>query len=133
MVRAVLDTNVLVSALVCDGKSRRLVLRLLESHTVILASQLLAELADALSRSKFCIKDSQVDSFLSSLVKTGKIVSYTPRFRVVSEDPDDDVVLNVAYNGKADYLVTGDNHLLALNQFKKTRIVTVSQMLEMLT
>jgi len=133
MVRVVLDTNVLVSALVCDGKSRRLVLRLLESHTVILASQMLAELADVLSRNKFCINDSQVDSFLSSLVKTGKMVSYTPRFRVVSEDPDDDVALNVAYNGKADFLVTGDNHLLALNQFKKTRIVTVSQMLEMLT
>jgi len=133
MVRVVLDTNVLVSALICDGKPRRLVLRLLESHTVILSNQILAELADVLSRNKFCIKDSQVDSFLSSLVKTGKMVPYTPRFRVVSEDPDDDVVLNVAYNGKADYIVTGDNHLLALNQFKNTRIVTVSQMLKMLT
>jgi hypothetical protein len=39
---------------------------------------------------------------------------------------------NVACVGKADYIVTGGNHLLALNQFKKTKIVTVNQMLSIL-
>ncbi len=53
-------------------------------------------------------------------------------FVVLPEDPDDEVVLNVAYSGRADYIVTGDNHLLALNRFKKTRIVTINQMLETL-
>jgi len=47
----------------------------------------------------------------------------------VMEDSDD-AVLNVAHAGKADYIVTGDKHLLALKQFKKTKIVTVNQMLE---
>lgn len=132
MVRVVIDTNGLVSALTYDGKPRRLVLKLLERHTVILSSQMLAELADVLTRDRFRIKSSQVDRFLSSLVRTCKIVPDSPTFKVVPEDPDDDVVLNTACTGKADYVVTGDNHLLALNQFKKTRIVTVNQMLETL-
>ncbi len=132
MVRAVIDTNVLVSALTSDGKPRRLVLRLLEAHVVIVSPRMLAELGDVLARDKFSVKDSQINRFVSSLVRTCRIVSDNLRFKVVSEDPDDDVVLNVAYTGKADYLVTGDNHLLALKQFKKTRIVTVSQMLEFL-
>ena len=132
MVRVVIDTNVLVSALTYNGKPRRLVLRLLEAHTVILTSHMLAELADILTRDKFKIRNSQVNRFLSSLVRTCKIVPDKPRFKVVFEDPDDDVVLNAAYAGKANYVVTGDKHLLALDQFKKTRIVTVNQMLETL-
>ena len=54
-------------------------------------------------------------------------------FKEVAKDPDDDVVLNTAYAGKADYIVTGDKHLLILNNFKKTKIVTVNQMLDILT
>ena len=53
-------------------------------------------------------------------------------FKKVAEDPDDDVVLNAAHAGKADYIVTGDKHLLTLNNFKKTKIVTVNQMLDIL-
>ncbi|HSQ48216.1 MAG TPA: hypothetical protein VLL96_00850 [Candidatus Deferrimicrobiaceae bacterium] len=45
MVRAVIDTNVLVSALIHDGKPRKLILELLNRHTVILSSQMLPELA----------------------------------------------------------------------------------------
>lgn len=130
MVRVVVDTNVLVSALTHNGKSRKLVLKLLSAHTVILSRQMLAELADVLARGKFSITSSQIDRFLSTLVGICKIVQDNRRFKVVSEDPDDDMLLNAAHAGKVDYVVTGDKHLLVLARFKKTRIVTVNQMLE---
>jgi putative PIN family toxin of toxin-antitoxin system len=125
MVRVVVDTNVLVSALIGHGKPRRLVLKLLEEHTVILSRQMLAELADVLTGDKFVIKSSQVDRFLSGLVRKSKIVPVGSRFKVISEDPDDDVVLNTAYNGKAEYIVTGDRHLLALKEFKRIEILNI--------
>jgi putative PIN family toxin of toxin-antitoxin system len=130
MVRAVVDTNILVSALIKRGKPRKLVLKLLEEHTVILSRQMLAELADVLTRKKFAIKTSQVDRFLAILVRKSKIVTLSSRFKVISEDPDDDVVLNTAYAGKAEYIVTGDRHLLALKEFKRTKILKVTQILE---
>ena len=130
MVRAVVDTNILVSALIKRGKPRKLVLKLLEEHTVILSRQMLAELADVLTRNKFAIKTSQVDRFLAILVRKSKIVTLSSRFKVISEDPDDDVVLNTAYAGKAEYIVTGDRHLLALKEFKRTKIIKVTQILE---
>jgi putative PIN family toxin of toxin-antitoxin system len=133
MVRAVIDTNVLVSALIHDGKPRKLILELLNKHTVILSRQMLAELADVAGRDKFNITGSQVERFLSIMVKMAKIVPDNTLFKEVAFDPDDDVVLNAAYTGKADYIVTGDKHLLTLNNFKKTKIVTVNQMLEILT
>ena len=132
MTRVVLDTNVLVSALIDDGKPRKLVLELLDKYTVILSRQMLAELADVVSRNKFSVKSGQVDRFLSSLVRMSQLVSDVARFKVVLEVPDDDVVLNTAYIGRAEFIVTGDRHLLELDQFKKTKIVTVNQMLEIL-
>jgi len=133
MVRVVIDTNVLGSALIDDGKPRKLVLRLLDRHTVIVSRQMLSELADVVARGKFAVKSSQFDRFLSSLIRTSKVVPDHDRFKVVSEDPDDDVVLNAAYTGRADFIVTGDRHLLTLVQFKKTRILSVNEMLEVLT
>ena len=132
MVRAVIDTDVLVSALIHDGKPRELVLGLFDRHTVILSRQMLAELADVAGRDKFPVTSVQVERFLSSLVRIAKIVPDNALFKEVAKDPDDDVVLNTAYAGKADCIVTGDKHLLALIQFKKTRIVTVNQMIDIL-
>jgi predicted nucleic acid-binding protein len=50
----------------------------------------------------------------------------------VKADPTDDIILRTAYDGKADYIVSGDEHLLALKEFKGIKIVTVSEMLEVL-
>ena len=127
MVRVVIDTNVLVSALIDDGKPRRLVLELLDKHTVILSRKLLSELADVISRNKFTVKSSQVDRFVSSLVRMSSIVPDNACSKCFGR-PDDDVVLNTAYTGRAEFIVTGDHHLLVLGQFKKTKIVNVNQM-----
>jgi putative PIN family toxin of toxin-antitoxin system len=132
MVRVVIDTNVLVSALITDGKPRKLVLELLDKHIVILSRQMFVELADVISRDKFTLTSSQVDRFVSSLVRMSKMVPDNARFKVLSEDPDDDIVLNTAYSGRVEFIVTGDQHLLALCQFKKTKIVNVTQMQDIL-
>ena len=132
MARVLIDTNVLVSALINDGKPRRLVFELLDRHAVILSRLMLAELADVVSRDKFSVTGSQVDRFVSSLIRTSKVVLDNVRFKVALEDPDDDVVLNTAYSGRAEFIVTGDHHLLVLGQFKKIKIVTVNQMQDIL-
>jgi putative PIN family toxin of toxin-antitoxin system len=63
--RIVIDTNVLVSAIIDDGKPRQLVLKLLEEHTIILSRQMLAELSDVIARDKFKINRAQVNRVLS--------------------------------------------------------------------
>lgn len=132
MVRAVVDTNVLVSALIGRGKPRRLILKLLEEHSVVLSRQMLAELADVLSREKFRkIRSAHIDRFLSALVRKSKIVTVRSSFEVIKEDPDDNIVLNTAY-GNAEYIVTGDKHLLALKEFKGIEIVKATQMLDII-
>ncbi len=133
MVRVVVDTNVLVSALVGHGKPRRLVLKLMERRSIVLSPQMLAELTDVLSREKFKdLEAPQVDRFIASIVRTSKIARLGSRFKVVATDPSDDIVLETAYSGKARYIVTGDKHLLALKKFKGIQIVKVAEILEII-
>ncbi len=130
MARVVIDTNVLVSALINNEKSRKLVLKSLEEQTVILSSQMLAELADVISRNKFSVTSSQVNKFISILVKKATMVSVHSIPKVILEDPDDDVVLTTALIGKAEYVVTGDKHLLKIACYKKIQIVSVNQFIQ---
>lgn len=109
-----------------------LVQALLDKPTVVLSSQMLAELVDVLSRDKFTIANAQIDLFISLLLGKSTVTSVSGNLDVISEDPDDNVVLLTAVNGKADYIVSGDKHLLALRKFEGIVIVTVSQMLEIL-
>ncbi len=131
--RVAIDTNVLVSALIGPGRSRRLVVKLLEAHSVVSSKEMLAELADVLSRGKFIeVRSSQVDEFLSVLVSRSEFVTVKQRLRIVSEDPDDDIVLSTASEGRADYIVSGDKHLLKLKELKGIKIVMVKDMLEIM-
>jgi len=132
MLRVAIDTNVLVSAIIDNGKHRSLLLKLLQEHTVLLSPLILAELADVILREKFAITDSEVNRFLSSLTKISKIIQDKPRFKIIIEDPDDDVILNAAYNGKADYIITGDKNLLTWKKFKSIKILNAPELLEVL-
>jgi predicted nucleic acid-binding protein len=60
-----------------------------------------------------------------------KIVKIRSRFKVVKEGPSDDIVLKAAYNGNADYIVSADDHLLALKEFKGIKMVSISDTLEL--
>ena len=130
--RIVLDTNVLISALIGHGKPRRLLIRLFREHEPVSSRQMLAVLEDVLSRRKFGLTRSRVDEFLSILVKRFIVSEVEKIPEVISEDPDDDVVLATALAGGADYIVTGDGHLLGLREYQGIRIVRVGEMLKAL-
>ena len=130
--RAVIDTNVLVSALIGRGKPRRLVAMLFAHHSLVSSREMLVELAEVLPRTKFGLTTKQIDRFLSLYTDRCEFVTSKTRLRVVAEDPDDDAVLNAAISGEAGYIVTGDRHLLALSKFRGVRIVTVDDALELI-
>ena len=98
---------------------------------MVISRQILAELADVLSREKFAkVGKSHVNTFLSALA--GKVTTVKYHFDTVSEDPDDDIILSTAYDGKAIYIVTGDRHLLDLRKFHDVGIATANEMLHLL-
>jgi len=132
--RILLDTNVLVSALIGEGKPAELFRVILEKRLELLTSKpLLDEFVDVIARPKFLeyVGEDEVKDFLRLIVGVSFVVDVGSKFEVVA-DKSDNSVLATAHDGKADYLVSGDNHLLSLKKFRGIKIVTVDQALRIL-
>jgi predicted nucleic acid-binding protein len=94
---------------------------------------MLAEFSEVISREKFAeFSRSQVDSFLSILVRRAVLVSPALTRRIIVQDPEDDIVLGTALKGNASHIVSGDKHLLSLKKFKGLKIAAVEEMLQIL-
>lgn len=117
--RAVLDTNVLVSALISPGGgSARLLLELRSgAFELIVSPLLLAELRDVLRRAKFrrYVSEAEVDAYVD-LIRNGSVMHAdpTPGSEQLSADPDDEYLIDLARAVQADAVVSGDAHLLDL-------------------
>ena len=136
MVVVVFDVNVLVSSLILRGKPRELWLKAVSGEfTLVLSTQIVSEFVDVISRRKFrrYVGERDVRVFLGALYQTAKLTRVRSRFKAVAGDPADDLVLRTAHDGGADYVVSGDRHLLDMKMFRSIRIVTVDDMLERLT
>ena len=124
--RVVVDTNVLVSRLILPQSlpAKALSRAALEARLLI-SEATMYELADALARPKFDRYVSVEDrkGFLQLL---GHIAEFVPVIQLVREcrDPKDDKFLDVALNGRADVIITGDADLLALHPWRRVAILS---------
>lgn len=130
-----LDTNVLLSALIKKGKPRTLLLEIIRGkHELILSKEILEEFAKNASHPKIrrYVDEQDVARFLRDIGTAAKIVTIKSKFNVVQEDPSDDIILRTSYDGKANYIVSGDKHLLALGKYGRIKIVGINEMLRIL-
>lgn len=118
----VLDTNVIVAALVAKGLCHEVVVRALGSGTVVTAPALLDELERTL-QAKFTLGPAAT-AFLDQLRLRVRLVTPAPLPTSVSRDADDDVVLATAVVAGAAVIVTGDHDLLVLRSYEGIDIVT---------
>jgi len=135
MHNVVFDISVLVSALITKGKPKEIWLKAVRKKFNLIASrEILSEFIKVAGRTKFrkYVKERDIKDFLEAFNTTARFTSVKSRFKVIRQDPDDDIILRTAHDSRADYVVSGDEHLLALKEFRGIRIVTVSEMLELL-
>jgi uncharacterized protein len=130
MSRVVLDTNVYISALMFGGLPGSLLdLAFLRSFTLIISSPLLEELDEKL-REKFGVSAEDAAFLRARLENVAEVVEPRDTLRIITEDPDDNRVLECAVEGRADLIVSGDRHLLKLGKYQGISIVTVRQFMD---
>ena len=133
-IRVVPDTNVYVSGLLWSGVSHRL-LRLAESGELIFITtpSIMEELRDVLGRPKFRLRiatlGTSVAELMESLLSIVEVIQDLPIEPIVERDPDDDKILACATAGRAEWIVSGDDDLLALKRYKGIAIFTPRQFL----
>jgi uncharacterized protein len=124
--RIVIDTNVFVSAVALPlSVPRQAVDKALDNGVLLFSEATMSELTEVLYRPKFehYVTAEERALFLRQLVGT---VEFIPIIQIIREcrDPGDDKFLEVALNGRADVIITGDADLLALHPWRETEIVT---------
>ncbi len=129
--RVVLDTNVVVSALIFPGGPPEAVYRLaLEGRLELVTSEpLLVELGRVLS-SKFGWERQRAEEAVSQLARVADIVESHEAVREIADDPADDRVLEAAAAGAAQAIVSGDRHLLRLGTWRSIEIERPAEFLE---
>lgn len=129
--KVLLDTNILISALGWNGKPRQIFQECINGRLELVTSpEQIAELCRVMNYPKFNFTEYQKDTFVSIILEIASMVEITGKVKVIEEDPDDDVILEIAVIGNADYLVSGDPHLLNLKKFTSVRIVSAAEFLE---
>jgi len=80
------------------------------------------------------MKISPIDALRATteILLFSKLVTISNKLKVVIDDPDDDKILECAVIGNADYIITGDHHLLSLVNYKDTAIVTSTDFLNLM-
>ena len=132
--RAVFDTNVLVSALLWHGPPHALLEQVRNGSIALITSPaLLSELADVIGRAKFDAilvrANTSREQALAQVRQLAEVVDPPPLPQPVCRDPDDDAVLALALAAKVDCIVSGDDDLLVLETFQGIAIITSAQAL----
>jgi putative PIN family toxin of toxin-antitoxin system len=126
--RIVVDTNVFVSRLLrFDSVPGRAVKRALHDAVLLVSQATMSELADVLAKAKFdrYVTLEQRLQFIRLIAHTAEVV---PTIHPIREcrDPKDDKFLEVALNGRANVIITGDTDLLAMHPWRGIEILTPS-------
>jgi putative PIN family toxin of toxin-antitoxin system len=130
MTRVVLDANVFVSAILSPKGAPARILRAWrdERFQLVVSEPILAEIAQVLRYPRLKKRhgwvESQVDEFVADLAHLAILVYPEKPFAVVAEDPSDNRYLECAVAGAAEYLVSGDQHLLELKSLDDVTILS---------
>jgi putative PIN family toxin of toxin-antitoxin system len=137
-VRAVLDTNVLVSSLVAEqGPPRQILDAWLEDlYTLVTSLYLVEELIHVLSYPRIAerirLDEEELAGILAALLSKAEVTPGQLRLPGVTRDPKDDSVVACAKEGEADYIVSGDQDLLVLSEYEGIQVVTPRQFVALL-
>jgi putative PIN family toxin of toxin-antitoxin system len=136
--RAVIDTNLLVTYLISHRDPMATIIddHLAQGDFAMLSSpELLAELDRALSYprlQKSYDKDTRL-RFVALIAQLAEMQNLPDEIPAISRDPDDDKFIACAIAGRADFLVSGNQDLLRLEQVGDVRIITAREWLEIFT
>lgn len=130
MIKAVLDTNVLISAIISSKGSPAKIISFWRKRkfTLIISREILAELESVLGYKriieKYHLDKKIIEKYLKLFKDFASIYKTKEKVNIIKADPSDNKFLEVAIKAAADFIVSGDNHLLCLDNFQGVKIVT---------
>ena len=129
--KVVFDTNIFISALIFGGKPRVLLDQVLHGDLKLYCSpEILSEIRGVLVGPKFQYSPAIALTIERELLSIAEIVCPETKIKLIKTDPADNRILECALAAQADFIISGDQHLLALDEFRGIPIVTVNDFLQ---
>lgn len=127
--RIVTDTNVLLSSSFWTGASFTIVeMSKQREIDLILSDAIIDEFRKVLQykevQEKIKDKNLEMKRTVEELISIATMVEPKEKVNIIEEDPDDNKILECAIEGKVNYIITKDNHLLKLKEFRGIKIIT---------
>ena len=130
MKKVVLDTNVTISAFFWEGNPRKIYDLARKGNLIMLLSDdMEKEFIRVLGYEKFGLSPQEVMPFLRNLRTHARHVETKSKISMVMDDPTDNIFLECALDGGADFIISGDRHLLAIKVYKDIEIVGAKEFL----
>jgi len=131
--RVVLDTNVFISGIFWSGECNEIIMKWKEGKFILVTSlEIISELVKVLDSFKIQLPKERIKEWANMIIRNSIITEPKEKFNIIKDDPKDDLFVETAFSGKAYYLVTYDNHLLKLKEFKDIKIITPAEFLKLL-
>ena len=131
MVRVVLDANVVVSSVLIQLGNPAIILKMLISGEIQNSTtpEIIDEIKDVLERPRISKRINPLDQefILHAFEEFSEKINPGITFAEVKDDPDDNKILECAVAAAAEYIISGDNHLLKLREFRGIKIVNPAE------
>ena len=132
-IKVVIDTNVIISALLFGGLPGELI-NLWKANRIVpfVTKEIIEEYLHVLAYPKFELSAKEIDYILYwEILPYFEVVAQNPGKNIVHTDPSDDKFIHCAINGNAEFIISGDEHLLSLRSVKNVRIVNPSEFMQL--
>ncbi len=128
--RVVIDTNVIVSAFGWHGRPEEVVRLVTKGKiTSYISTEMLAELRKVVMYPKFKFSEALQAEIIETVFFESSLVFVNESLNVIADDPEDNKVLECAVSAGADFIISGDKHLLNLENFRGIEILTTEDFL----
>ncbi|MBS3066630.1 putative toxin-antitoxin system toxin component, PIN family [Candidatus Pacearchaeota archaeon] len=134
--KLVLDTNVWLSGIFWEGEASKIIEKAEKKNIQILISEnILSEIVDVLNKeSKFQkyilnLKLS-IEEILRVVLSISNLIETKAKLDIIKADPKDNIILEAALDGKVDYIVSYDSHLLNMIEFRGIKIISPGEFLK---
>ena len=136
--KVVLDTNVLLSTIFWQGEANKVIENCKRKNIqIIVTDKILSEIIDVLNKeAKFqrfiSNRNECVGGLIRAILSIAVLKKSKTKLEIIKEDPKDNIILESALDGKVNYIVSYDKHLLNMLEFRKIKILKPGEFLKLI-
>ena len=132
MKRVVLDTNIFVSMAMGGQVGKINDNWRAGEFTLVVSEDIVSEYLDVLQRAKLHLKSRTIAIIVNRIYRKAEFATPGESVSIIQADPTDNKFIEAAIAGKADYIVSGDKHLLGIKEFQSIPIITAREFIDLL-